>query len=182
MVHPLDRAWDTLFPGWPPLGYVLRGAFPDLHVRIWSLPDGTRYPTTAEQSALLLARHGEVFAALFEPGASLWLLWPDHRGPGEVGLHDPPEPFARAARLWRTFPPEETGLAGAVTIDAVLVEWQPRLLDPLILAVADERLSGCLVVDLAARAAVWLYDGGMDLFARDPSHADALRRRWPGMT
>ncbi len=172
----LTDAWQRNWPEVEPIGYLLRGAYPDRWVRFHSLPNSKRYADDAAEYAELLARHRRVLSELqggvgsgqlvaiaedFEARdlASGWSrrqlprAWPWRRALGTVEASAP-------SFLWVS-----TGL-GEDELDALLI------------AAADDQAR----VIVSTAELLWLYhpyDGGADVIAADTTTRDALRDRHP---
>ncbi|MDB4915783.1 MAG: hypothetical protein JWM95_3427, partial [Gemmatimonadetes bacterium] len=65
-MNPADSTvlarWPEWYPDAPPVGFLLREAYPDRWLRIHSLPEAKRYPTSGFDYAELLRRHNSVAA------------------------------------------------------------------------------------------------------------------------
>ena len=79
--------WRAMYPEAAPLGHLLRTTYPRRWLRLYSLPEGQRYPADAADWHELLRRHGTAFADLVGEPAELFLVtgeydFADHSRPG----------------------------------------------------------------------------------------------------
>jgi hypothetical protein len=190
---PLLKKWDHQFPNCPPVGYLLREAFPNRWVRFHSLPESKRYPDDDTEYAIVIYRHNFVMGALTGAARSVILLAtaysqspvPDHLQP-ELRTLMP------TAMPWRSVPMHE--LEGAEKPNfwhfyARECEWHPGLFDPIIRLVADDVVRNIIIADRDCRWLLHPYDGGMDVLAELSSardrvkslHADWLSARADGL-
>jgi hypothetical protein len=69
----LDQ-WALWYPDCPPEGYLLRDEYPDVWLRIHSLPRSKRYAESPGEYAELLSRHNQVATDLLGSDARCALL------------------------------------------------------------------------------------------------------------
>ncbi|GAB3868433.1 hypothetical protein GCM10028824_13290 [Hymenobacter segetis] len=69
-----DAYWRATYPKAVPLGHLLRTTYPRRWLRLYSLPEGQRYPAAAADWHELLRRHLAVFADLVGKPAELFLV------------------------------------------------------------------------------------------------------------
>lgn len=176
-----DR-WRAAYGACPPVGYELRGWFPDRCVRFHSLPDSRRYANTEEEYAEILRRERHTLsdglagdASTSEPVA---LVLMSASWSGTAG------PTPRTRELSSLLPANYWTSLILDDSDPEYLSWihlwisRSSLDDPAL----DEVLR--LVADDAARLIVlsdafsWLYapyDGGADVIARSTAERDLLR-------
>jgi hypothetical protein len=175
--------WPHWYPEAPPVGFLLREAYPDRWLRIHSLPDGKRYPTSGFDYAELLRRHNAVAEDVLEadgPCAILLLHQCKGRGVDAVGV---------AARLSASGLPlvaslplelsnEREGVfAVPMCIFGLETTWSHGAFDQFISEVAADRCCG-LVVSLVSGRVYAPYDGGADLFYLTQTERDRARDRF----
>ena len=178
--HDFRSIWDEWYPAAPPLGHLLREAYPGRWFRVHSLPGAKRYPDKDAEWRELLLRHNSVATRVLGPGAECALIVP--HGDNEACLGEGTELESRVLAPigvfgetgWREDAP--VGESG-VRMGAAGVKWHPGGFDRLIRAVAEDRMRA-LFVNLANGRAYAPYDGGADLFLRDPAERDRLRERY----
>jgi hypothetical protein len=178
----LER-WPDWYSDAPPVGFLLREAYPERWLRIYSLPDGRRYPASGFDYAELLQRHNSVAAdviGLGDPCAILLLHPCKGRGTRAVG---------RAARLTTSGLPrlaslpvelseEQTGVFGVpMCIFGPHTTWNDHAFDRFLTEVAEDRTHG-LVVSLDSGRVYAPYDGGADLFYLTELERDHARERF----
>lgn len=170
----LTDCWNAKWPNSEPLGYVLRGDFPERWVRFHSLPDSKRYAGTPEEAAEILRRHRTVLAELHGSDVSELVVVGADWGPPDIAsgwsknhLNDP--------WLWRvaqdTFDPE----AGPVYC-WVQSGVDDAALDALLTAAANDA-GRFLVADPGLNWLYCPYGGGVDVLLGDHLERDALRDR-----
>jgi len=186
LLSPLDRSFLGDWSGWyfdaPPIGHLLREAYPDRWLRIHSLPRSERMPTSGWHFAELRRRHVAVATDLLGDNAecALVLCVPSRDATsdrlasetrwGSVALSDlgqlDPE-------LWH----EETGVfAEPMSIRGAKTRWNAEAFYPFIDAVARDRIRGVLV-ELNRGQVYAPYDGGADLFFASTFERDSAQAR-----
>lgn len=88
-----DAYWRATYPEAVPLGHLLRTTYPRRWLRLYSLPEGQRYPADAADWHELLRRQLTVFAELVGEPAELFLVSGEYDCPEMV----PPEPWSFTA-------------------------------------------------------------------------------------
>lgn len=172
--HEFATAWSQSFGDTPPLGYMLRVAFPDRWTRFHALPGAKRIPEAKAEHAQVLHRANTLCTAMFPTGMPLWLTVARHAGPYDrfaSGL----EGYALTKALtWSdpTDPPEDRS---AVTFYATRLEWQPHRLDPVFSAVASGAAQAVIFAP-EAPSVLAPYDGGFDVIAATPDIARGLEQ------
>ena len=66
--------WDEWYGDAPPVGFLMLPAYPERSLRIQSLPQGKRYPTSDFEYAELLRRHEAVARDVIGEGSACALL------------------------------------------------------------------------------------------------------------
>jgi hypothetical protein len=174
MIDPIDDPEWFLrrYGSVQPIGWALRGAFPQRWFRIHSLSESKRYPEDESDWDSLIKRHRQVSNALIPPGAPCYLLTPwscvkDDCFSGFV---------LRPAPMVPEFHPD---LEGAPTGGFLVSRfaWDFARFEPILRAVANWQTLACILSedDLIAYAP---YDGGADLFLPDSSSRDTMKQRF----
>jgi hypothetical protein len=184
---PLDETflarWSVWYPGAPPIGFLLRAAYPERWLRIHSLPGSKRYATSAADYAELLLRHNTVAADLLGGvGAPCAVLvcatsegpWSRNLG-AQAALAEGDLPFAcrLPAALWE----QRAAFAEPVHLIGGACTWQVGAFDGFLRAVADDEVKG-LVIELERGQVYAPYDGGADLFFATREERDSGRKRY----
>ncbi|QKG59176.1 hypothetical protein GKZ68_21060 (plasmid) [Hymenobacter sp. BRD128] len=86
LASDFDAYWRATYPEAVPLGHLLRTIYPRRWLRLYSLPEGQRFPVDAADWRELLHRHLTVFADLVGEPAELFLIT------GEYDFADSPQP------------------------------------------------------------------------------------------
>lgn len=156
------------FPATLPVGYELRDAFPERWFRVPSFDDDRRYPGSPADWVELVARHRSLADAVVGVGARALVVagWFE-----EEGEPDPRERCDLPLVPWSCEPLPE--LPGARFLAAPF-DYAFERLEPLV-RLRSEDDGGPLVV-FSERGRLYApFDGGADLFLRDPAERDAFR-------
>jgi hypothetical protein len=86
LASDFDAYWRATYPEAVTLGHLLRTTYPHWWLRVYSLPEGQRFPVDAADWRELLRRHLTVFADLVGEPAELFLIT------GEYDFADSPRP------------------------------------------------------------------------------------------
>lgn len=156
----------------------MRRPFRERWLRIYSLPEGKRYPTNEEEIATILRRHNDVAEVVLGDGAVCAVIV---AGDSD----DPPSLRALGARpvegwaqRWmddKEFAEELEGLEFA----AGLCTWRRGKFNELIHDVAEDRTDLLLFVSLETGRVYGPYDGGADLFFESEQAKDEFAGRFP---
>jgi hypothetical protein len=179
-----DALWSVHFPGHPPLGYLLRGSFPDRWLRIHSLPRSKRYADTPEEMAEILRRHNIAATEVLGDGAACVLVTVDGVEPAVAG-------DAVGERQLRSLRPEplvsvvveepEDGEEPYFThLQAARFVWRSGALDLVLTDVANNVRWLLLVMSERTGHVFAPYDGGADLFVASERQRDRLAERYAG--
>jgi hypothetical protein len=177
----LDR-WPTWYPDAAPLGFLLREVYSDRWLRIHSLPNAKRYPTSGFEYAELLRRHYAVADDVIGSGerCAILLAAPCDGGASVIGVAEglTKTGLPRLGALPLELSAEDTGVFGApMCLYGAEATWQRGRFDRLITEVAEDRRRG-LVVNLDTGRAYVPYDGGADLFYVTEDERDRARDRF----
>src|SRR3954466_9295375 len=171
MIDPLPDDFTARWGAWyedvPPVAFLLRDSVPERWVRIYSLPEGKRYPSSGFEHAELRRRHIRVATDVLSDGAecALLLLKPCDSNEAE----DPAGTRAMAMLPRVSDLPEslwdlETGVfQSPMCLYGGVVHWHADRFIELIDAAADDRVK-VMFVSLDSGRAYAPYDGGADLF------------------
>lgn len=176
--------WSQWYPAAPPVGFLLRAAYPERWFRIHSLPGSNRYPTSPGEYEELLSRHRTAATDLLGgEGARCAILvraacdGSESRDLGNrTALANGDLPFVcrlPSARLQAAV----EAFADPVCLFGGICAWQSELFSGFIRAVADDSAAG-LVVDLEHGHVYAPYDGGADMFLATSVERDAFRKRY----
>lgn len=177
----LDQ-WDHWYPDCPPVGYLLRTAFPKRWVRFHSLPESKRYPEDESEYAEVLRRHNTILGELARPGEQVVLLTtgysetpvpvrsypelseliPDLVSWRTVAMHELEDDLSRP-NYWHSFISEHT--------------WRSGFFDPIVRLVANDCVANVLMIAPDCRWTLHPYDGGMDVILDTKESRDRLRAK-----
>lgn len=173
----LSQLWDERWPGCAKLPYGLRAAR-DRWVRFHALPGSKRYPDTADEYRIVLARHNTVLAELATGSAVLvvtagYSVTPEPtepcRSPETVVAH--PD-----AVYWTSVCiDDEPGFESWMHLYVGLLAWSEGCLDRLLQQVADDVIANVMIADLDLQWLYHPYDGGMDVILSSPDARGAMR-------
>ena len=172
--------WDGWYEDAPPLAFLMRPAYPERWLRIYSLPQGKRYPTGGFEYAELLRRHKAVAREVIGEGwaCALLLLEVCRIMPNDLsvaaGLQTELQRLELPPELWED---DEGCFVEPMCLFGVGVVWNGDSFHGFMNAVADDKIEG-LVVQLDSGRVYAPYDGGADLFFADAEERDAARVRF----
>ncbi len=181
MVSPdeFERHWSITYPDVPPVGYMLREKYPERWLRIHTLPESKRYPTSEEEYAEILRRHRTLLEDIIGPTSFVLVL---------TGYSETPLPVLSSAWLQSRYPDSRpfathkmNGEAGSECywhFFMVMQTWAPFAYDDLLRLVADDVLADVLFVRLDIANIYAPYDGGADIIVSSSSARDAMRQRY----
>ncbi len=176
----LLECWESCYPQSPPVGFLLRDAYPELWVRIHSLPKSKRRPTTDADYVTLLERHNVVATEVLGESSlcAVLLLGSDQTSETEMselaGLGVRFEKLCSLpAELWEG---KGSVFREPTSLFALAVTWDSGAFDPLLRAFADRRVKG-LIVELEEGCVYAPYNGGADLFYDSESDRDEAIKR-----
>jgi hypothetical protein len=174
--------WRRTYGETPLVGHVLRDRFPRRWLRIHNLPDSKRYAETEDEHQEILRRQNALLSDLIGDDRPFELVF------GYYGEEDrlPGEVLAALRGLGPVFlamdPAGEPDgvsedIAGFPLLQASLV-WEPRALDVILRAVADDVLATPLLVSVERGRIVAPYDGGVDIIVESEELRDHLKARY----
>jgi hypothetical protein len=173
--------WSELYGETPPIGHLLRAAFPERWLRLHSLPAAKRSPDSGWDYSELLRRHNTAAAELLGSEGSCVLIAVEGCSKAEDTLDVAGTSFPRLPDelqppdfLWD---PEEGEYAERLCFYGGQIVWRPGAYDGLILATARDDIR-CIIVSVYSGAVYAPYDGGMDLFFPSVEARDRARERY----
>jgi hypothetical protein len=175
--------WSHWYPDAPPVGFLLRESYPDRWLRIYSLPEGKRYPTSGFDYAELLRRHNAVaddVVGAGSPCAILLVHTCKGRGVRAIGRAAglTSSGLPRLGQLPLALSDEDNGVfAAPMCVFGSQARWTRGGFDRFITEIAEDRSHG-LVVSLASGQVYAPYDGGADLFYLTEYERDQARDRF----
>jgi len=142
-------AWERYYPGYYPIGYIMRHAGAKHWLRFHSLPESKQYADTDNERQLLLGRQNELASKILGDEAACWLVQACWETPeGSIDVADRHDPFwaCREFDLSFSFSFIQDGDESGWNVYARLLRWQKHGFDKLLLAIADERAAPTLWV------------------------------------
>lgn len=174
--------WDRWYPNTPPVGFLLRGAYPDLWLRIHAMPIGKRVPTSGWDYAELLRRFNVVAEDILGDSSPCALvlihecgcLWSDELQNAGVVTDSLSDLGALPRQLWD----ENDGVfAVPMCMNGAATTWRRGLFDWFFVAATQGRLKGLLVEQ--NRGTVFApYDGGADLILASSLEREQAMERY----
>jgi hypothetical protein len=179
-IAALDHAWNSSWPGCPPVAHQLRRRFPGRWVRFHTLPGSKRYATSEAEHAEILRRHHRLLTALLKDAGS-----------GDQTLvaitcswSATAQPTPRHPAVAATMPQAAHWRSDDLAYEPGFHSWQHHFasrtglgepaLDQLLLCVADDMTDGVIVTTTTCAWAFHPYDGGMDVFTASATARDRL--------
>jgi hypothetical protein len=166
---PAQPWWFNACKSFQPTGWALRGAFRDRWLRIHSLTDSIRYPTTPRDWSELRERHRHATSLLLADGEQGFVISPwacaSHEAFSGLGL----EP----SRHVPEYQPCDHEPPGG-PFHAAAIRWSFDSFIPILDAVAVDATRALFASADASRIYA-PYDGGADLFTTDSDQLTALR-------
>jgi hypothetical protein len=181
--YPLIAAWAAAWPGALPIAHELKELFEEAWVRFHSLPGSKRYADTDDEYAEILSRHNTVLAELGAEAAGELVV---------IAAEVASTPAPTGAPAFEDCYPADTFWAAVpwhyADPDLLFAhlyvrrfDWQPGILDDLLIAVADGDLPGVIVAPAGLRWLYHPYDGGADVVLPSVAERDELaakHREW----
>lgn len=172
----LSALWRSRWPDSPPIAHQLHFDR-DLWVRFHSLPGSKRYADTAAEYQILLDRYNTVLTELFA-GHPVYIVTTSFVPDEGIEVWSPTDPHALnpGSRPWtRLREDDDADPGGTMHLHVSEQRWKPRILDPLLRAVADDECAGVIIMDTDLRRLYLPYDGGADVILASPQERDALK-------
>ncbi len=171
----LTDYWQEEY-GIEPRTPLFRQQFKNRWCRIYSLPEGKRYPETRREYQILLQRHNRVLASLFSQEKNLVLLTTGFsRGNRSEAVQDNalmhPE-----ARHWRSILADEENPDGPPWhLFWRGIQWMPGVLDGVITQTAEDKSWNVIVLGADTHCLYMPYDGGADLILSDEEQCKRVK-------
>lgn len=190
-----DAYWRATYPEVVPLGHLLRTTYPRRWLRLYSLPEGQRYPADAADWDELLRRHFTAFADLVGEPAELFLVTGEYDFADNA--HSEPWSFTADGPLQglaftplppvalHTLPPDprvpdEHRPGDVFRPVCARLWWTAATGEGLLRAIAEEQLRA-FFVSVEYGCILAPYDGGLDLIFPGEAARNHFRdrhRRW----
>jgi hypothetical protein len=161
-----DEAWNTAWPGCPPVAGRMRDLRRERWVRFHTLPDAKRYATTPAEHAEILHRHHTLLTALAADAGTLTAITRSWSATSD--------PTPRHATVAATTPDATHWRSDDLAWEPGFSSWQHHYISPaalagpaldeLLLCVADDMTDGVILTDDTCAWAYHPYDGGADVF------------------
>lgn len=177
-----ERDWSLYYPGYYPIGYMLRTAGARHWLRFHSLIDSKRYADTDDERQALLSRQEELASEILGYDNPCWLVqtrWQSQERAVDIADADDLYRAQRDHDIRFSFRfcdddiPQNTW-----DVYAAATHWEPSKFSELLLAIADEK-AVCTLWLSTAGAVFAPYDGGVDLFLPTLAEAERLRTAHP---
>jgi len=173
-------AWQAVFSGIPPAGYLVRDAHPKYWVRFHTMPQNRRLPKSPTDNEVVLYRLNKIADTLFVAAAEVSIL---------VTVFDPDDAILRILTGYRlgqvTLIPkewlsmlEEYVDTSQMTIWASAIKWKPGCINDLFLAKALDTIGSLTMFAPELRTAMCPYDGGVDTFVPSSDSRSHLRQKF----
>jgi hypothetical protein len=174
--------WRSHYGDCPPVGFLLRETFPERWFRVHSLPESKRYPDSAAELSILLARHNTVVTDVLGDGSPCMIVADPEYVPRDAARARGQRQFAslglQPLMTIVESEPKDIDRAWALSLGAGRIQWRPRALDDLLTDVANHLLAPLLIVSEASGRVYAPYDGGADLFLESTAERDEYRKKY----
>jgi hypothetical protein len=168
----LDAAWRNR---WSDVLPVLETRWSsDTWVRFHSLPESKRYAQTDDERAEILRRHRAVLSDLLDGATDLLVLCADWDE--RDAAHDWHLELLPSARFWRSVQREVDEPVTTLWADTSFGGLDA--LEPMLLAIADDRAGPVVITSSSPEWLYHPYDGGADVIAATGDQENALRTRY----
>jgi len=160
--------WQERFDSIPPVGWRLRVAFPERWIRIYSLPEGRRYPESDSDREMLLERQYAVAEYVLGSSPScLFLTCRYHHPTEESALWNSGRiGSVQLAELWRTsegvHPDHLDAEPAEITVLGATATWSESEVREALLAVANDE-ENLVILSHKTGCVFAPYDGGVDV-------------------
>lgn len=160
------EGWQRLYPETPPISHFFKVRLPARWARIHSLPDAKRYPTTAAEWDVLLARQNRVIGSLLAPGSTIRIVVNSI----EIDCY-----------LFTAFELENIGVfvddEGETVFQSFQFEtiWEADTLNSLLTLIAEDEMRAFVI---GPDCLIAPYDGGIDVILKDPPTCSAFKHRF----
>lgn len=174
--------WRRHYGDCPPVGFLLRESYPDRWFRIHSLPASKRYPESAAELSILLARHNALAADILgEDAPCVVVTNPEYNGATTTRPRGARQLAALGLQPLMTIAadkPIEGGTPWWISLEAARLAWRSRSLDDLLTDVANHLLAPFVIMAESSGRVYAPYDGGADLFLESPADRDQLKEKY----
>ncbi len=174
--------WEANFQHVPPLAWKLREQFKDQWLRLYSLPNGKRYPDTPEEVYTILYRFNAIMNEIVcQTDIEVVLMIPipsemegSRYKPAEVpdfGMYD----------SFKISIQDEGSYDEEWVILKKMFYWKPNTLDEIVRRVADDKIL-CPIIVIDNKSIISPYDGGTDLITPDEDRLRSIRSKFADWT
>ena len=178
MAFDVKSGWDEHFPECPPVGYLFKHKYPDLWVRIHTLPESKQYPDTEGEFQEILRRHNTICSDLYTHSNSMILLLTHNsrrkRAAAPRCINHKKYPLAYMASISLQEIEADLDPGFFLHIWSCNIHWQATLLDNLLRKVANEEIKNLLLVDFDAHHLYYPYPGGADIILASSAERDSF--------
>lgn len=172
MSNPILR-WRTAFPGIPLVAHQLRDSLADRWLRIHSLPDSQRYPSSDGDYRELLRRQNTILNETLRDGKStLFVTEPSADELATLAAICDSPLSVREYLPIGDLAPEEYGVGATWDLHAIEFTNAPGALDFWLRSVADGNQVNAIIVNADYSRICHPYDGGMDLILASTEERD----------
>ena len=176
------ETWRRHYGDCPPVGFLLRETYPDRWFRIHSLPGSKRYPDSAAELSILLARHNTLAADILgEESACVVVTNPEYEPRLVARARGQRQLAGLGLQVLMTVAatnPIEGGEPWSIPLSASRMAWRARALDDVLTDVANHLISPFLIAAESSGRVYAPYDGGADLFVGSSAERDELRGKY----
>jgi hypothetical protein len=158
--------WQRAYPETPPITYHFKWNLSKRWVRIYSLPEGQRYPNDKADWHHLLVRQNAVIDYLVPQGQPIQFVW---------------NWLGRDSHIFKSYDLVRLGVFCDVRAETEYESWllndrwASGAFNIFLTLIADEAMRAFII---APDCLIAPYDGGMDVILKDPNTAHAFKRHF----
>lgn len=179
-----DDYWASSFPDCPPISYLFKTGMADRWLRVHSLPNSKRYPESDEERSEVLRRQNLLLADVVGNDEECFFVGAAFGELPTVAYREAVPDLGDILTTQSRDIPFGEFEEGADEEGTWAVEFGKGRLDidslkPILLEIAEDRLSHFFVVNPEQHKIFAPYGGGVDLILEDSEQRDVLRNTYP---
>ncbi len=182
MDDEIQSYWNEHFSGCPPVGYLFKHKYPDLWLRIHTLPESKRYPDNGYEYQEIFRRHNVLCSDLFSKSRSIYLLLTQESltkkaiSPKYIDRNI--FSICHMASISGREIDAEDDSQYFFHIWSFKFHWERGFLDEFFKKVADEEIQNLILVDTYSNHLYHPYDGGADIIFASSAERDSYKAKY----
>jgi hypothetical protein len=164
--HKFVEQWHRLYPDMQPINYHFKSQLPKRWIRIYSLPEGQRYPASEADWDVLLQRQNTVIDYLVPQATPIKWVW---------------NWLGRESHIFKPFDLIPLGtfqdLKEETEFESWMLEghWETAVFNPFLTSIANDAMRAFIITPDCLIAP---YDGGMDIIFQDALTAHSFKQHF----